>query len=376
MRSKLMQILFYLAIVGVIVHGLIHLMGFVAYWPLAEIAELPYKTNLLNGRLALSQSGMQLFSVLWLLAAVGLVAAAVSLVLDQSWWLPLMVVAVGVSLMVTVLDWSNAFRGAIISLLILVPLALVVGLRMQPRPFPTYPQTSQPLNTVAIPENLPAPVARYFATVLGDAVPVVETAVVTGHGQLRFNGITFPHRLRFTYDVAQGYRHYIESTIFGRPLLTVNEHYLDGTGRLALPFGVVANEPKIDMAANLGFWGEAIWFPALYLTDPRVRWEAIDATTARLIVPFGAEEDSFTVFFDAETGLIDHMEAMRYRDAADTEKILWQLTPLAWGSYHGMQIPSRSTVTWADEGTPWLVIDLDDVVYNVEVEDYIRAVGP
>lgn len=371
-----MRILFYLAIVVVIVHGLVHLLGFVAYWPLAEIAELPYKTSLLNGRLLLTNTGIRWFSLFWLLATVGLVTAAVSLMLDRSWWLPLMMAALVVSLGITVLDWQNAFRGAIISLLILVPLLLVAGLRMQPRPFSAYPQTSQRLPTVAFPENLPAPVARYFETVLGDAVPTVETAVVTGHGQLRFNGIAFPHRLRFTYDVNQGYRHYIESTVFGWPVLKVNEHYLDGRGRLELPFGVVENEPKIDMAANLGFWGEAIWFPSLYLTDPRVRWEAIDATTARLIVPFGAEEDSFIVYFDPATGLIDHMETMRYRDAADTEKILWQLTPLAWESYHGVQIPSRSTVTWGDEGTPWLVIDLDDVVYNVEVQEYIRAVGP
>ena len=370
------RIAYFVAIAVVVIHGLIHLLGFVAYWPLAEIAELPYKTSLLNGRLVLTNTGMRWFSVFWLLAAVGLVAAAVSLVLDRSWWLPLMLAAVGLSFIITVLDWSNAFRGAILSLLILVPLLVVVGLRQQPRPFPTYSQTSQPMNTVAFPDNLPAPVARYYETVVGDVVPVVETAVVTAHGQLRFNGITFPHRLRFSYDVNQGYRHYIESTIFGWPLLKVNEHYLNGQGRMELPFGVVENEPKIDMAANLGFWGEAIWFPPLYLTDPRVRWEAIDATTAHLIVPFGADEDSFTVYFDEATGLIDHMEALRYREASDTEKILWQLTPLAWKTYNGVQIPSRSSVTWADEGAPWLVIELDDVVYNVDVENYIRAVGP
>ncbi|MCB8978995.1 MAG: hypothetical protein H6657_16400 [Ardenticatenaceae bacterium] len=370
------RIAYFVAIAVVVIHGLIHLLGFVAYWPLAEIAELPYKNTLLNGRLILTNTGMRWFSLFWLLAAVGLVTAAVSLVLDRAWWLPLMLAAVAVSLIITVLDWNNAFRGAILSLVLLVPLLVVVGLRQQPRPFPTYPQISQPLNRVAFPADLPAPVARYFEKVLGDAVPVVETAVVTGHGQLRFNGITFPHRLRFTYDVNQGYRHYIESTIFGLPILKVNEHFLDGQARLELPVGVVENEPNIDMAANLGFWGEAIWFPPLYLTDPRVRWEAIDATTARLTVPFGDTEDSFTVFFDADTGLITRMEAMRYRDATDTEKILWQLTPLAWETYHGIQIPSRSSVTWADEGTPWLVIDLDDVAYNVEVQDYIRAVGP
>ncbi|MAU00564.1 MAG: hypothetical protein CL608_25755 [Anaerolineaceae bacterium] len=287
-----------------------------------------------------------------------------------------MLTATAVSLVITVLDWSNAFRGALISLVMLIPLLLVAGLRVQPRPFPAYPQPTQPLSTTALPADLPAPVARYYQTIIGDEVPVVETAVITGRGTLRFMGITFPARLRFTHDAGQGYRHYIEATIFGLPLLKVNERYLDGQARMQLPVGIIENEPKIDMAANLGLWGESIWLPSIYVTDSRVRWEAIDESSARLIVPFAADKDTFTVYFDPETGLIASMEAMRYKEAASTEKILWQLTPLAWDTYQGNLIPSRSAVTWADEGTPWLVIELDDVAYNVDVQDYIRAEGP
>ena len=38
--------------------------------------------------------------------------------------------------------------------------------------------------------------------------------------------------------------------MFGIPAMKVNEWYLDGHSRLELPFGVVENEPKVDMAAN------------------------------------------------------------------------------------------------------------------------------
>ena len=372
----MMRILFYVAVVMVILHGLIHLLGFVAYWPLGVIAELPYKTTLLDGRFNLSQSGMRLYSVLWLLAAVALVGSAVSLLAGRTWWLPVMFAAVVVSLVVTTLDWSNAFRGVLISLALLVPLLLAAGLRMQPRPFSAYPQPTQPLSTTALRADLPAPVARYYQTIMGDEVPVVETAVITGRGTLRFMGITFPARLRFTHDAGQGYRHYIEATIFGYPLMKVNERYLDGQARMKLPVGVIENEPKIDMAANLGLWGESIWLPSIYLTDSRVRWEAINETSARLIVPFAADEDAFTVYFDSETGLIASMEAMRYKEAASTEKVLWQLDVLTWDKYQGLLIPSRSTVTWADEGSPWLVIELDEITYNADVQEYIRAEGP
>jgi hypothetical protein len=371
----MLRIAYFVAIAIVIIHGLIHLLGFVAYWPLGEIAELPYKTTLLNGRFNVGQTGMRLFGLLWLMAAVGLVGSAAGLVAEQSWWLPLMFAAVLVSLVVTVLDWSNAFRGALLSLVMLVPLLLIVGLRIQPRPFSAYPQPTQPLSTTALPTDLPAPVARYYQTIMGDEVPVVETAVITGRGTLRFMGITFPARLRFTHDAGQGYRHYIEATIFGLPILKVNERYLDGQARMQLPVGVIENEPKVDMAANLGLWGESIWLPSIYLTDSRVRWEAIDETTARLIVPFAADEDTFTVYFDPETGLIASMEAMRYKEATSTEKTLWQLNVLAWDKYHSLLIPSRSTVTWADEGSPWLVIELDDITYNADIQAYIRAEG-
>lgn len=250
-----------------------------------------------------------------------------------------------------------------------------LGLQVKPKPFPANPERSPEPATVPLPEDLPAPVDRLFRAIIGDEVPVIESAVITGRAQLRFMGITFPGRYRIVHDAGQGYRHYIEATLFGIPLMKVNESYLDGRARMELPVGVIENEEKVDLAANLGLWGESIWLPSVFLTDPRVRWEAIDDSTARLIVPSAAGEDSFTVYFDAESGLIEHMEAMRWKDPADTEKTLWRLDPYGWEEFHGLLIPSPAAVTWADEGTPWLVVDLQEVVYNADVREYIRAKG-
>jgi hypothetical protein len=111
-------------------------------------------------------------------------------------------------------------------------------------------------------------VDRYFRSVMGDQVPVINSAVITGRGRLRFSGLTFPARFRFTHKAGQGYRHYIEATWFGFPLLRVNEWYLDRRARLALPVGVVENEPKVDMAANLSLWGESVRLPSILVADP------------------------------------------------------------------------------------------------------------
>jgi hypothetical protein len=250
-----------------------------------------------------------------------------------------------------------------------------IGLRVKPKRFPAYPEQTPPLNTVELPADLPAPVARFLKSIIKGQVPVIESAVFTGSAKLRFFGLRFPARFRFTHIAGQGYRHYIEATIFGRPVMKANERYLDGKARLELPVGVVENEPKVDMAANLSLWAESIWLPSIFITDPRVRWEAIDDTTARLVVPFGEEEDTLTATFDPQTGLLLKLEAMRYRDARDEAKILWRNEPLGWQTFHGIKIPSPAAVTWLDEGTPWSVWTIEDVAYSVDVSEYVRARG-
>jgi hypothetical protein len=250
-----------------------------------------------------------------------------------------------------------------------------LGLRVKPKRFPAYAEKTPVLKTVELPADLPTPVARFFRAVIGNRVPVIESAVITGSATLRVFRVRFPSRFRITHIAGQGYRHYIEATVFGYPVLKVNETYLNGKARMELPFGVVENEPKIDMAANLGLWAESVWLPSILITDLRVRWEAVDDATARLVVPFGAGEDVFTVTFDPETGLIQALEALRYKGAADETKRHWRNEPLGWAPFHGIKIPSPASVTWLDEGTPWSVWTIEDVAYNVEVSEYIRTKG-
>ncbi|MBU0492778.1 MAG: hypothetical protein KKA73_02970 [Chloroflexi bacterium] len=273
------------------------------------------------------------------------------------------------------MEYVIAVCAILIGFLGTVLVAVWLGLRVKPRPFPPYAAPSPAPQWVDLPPGLPAPVSRFYQAIVGERIPLVETAIVTGRAQLRFMGVTLPGRFRFTYEAGQGYRHYIEATIWGYPLLKVNEHYLDHKSRLELPFGVVENEPKVDAAANLGLWGESMWLPSIFVTDPRVRWEPIDDASARLTVPFGEAEDTFTVTFDPATGLIRTMEALRWKAAASAEKTPWCLDTLGWQTFQGTQIPSPATVTWEDEGTPWAVFTIEDVTYNVDVSEYIKARG-
>jgi len=269
-------------------------------------------------------------------------------------------------------------KGLVIVLAVVAGIAIagLFGLRMVPRPFAPLTLVPAAPEMVPLPMGLPAPVERFYRQVYGDRIPVITSAVIGGRARLRIQGIPFQGRFRFTHNAGQGYRHYIEATFFGAPLMRVNEYYLEGRGRLELPFGVTEGEPKVDQGANLGLWAESIWLPAVWLTDPRVRWEPMDEDTALLVVPFGEEKQRVVVRFDPETGLIQFMEAMRYKEADSEAMTLWIDEVLAWGQVDGYLVPTLATITWWDEGSPWAVFEIEAIRYNADVDAYIRATGP
>ena len=107
-----------------VLHGLIHLMGTAVYMKLAIIKGLPYKTTLLGGGRDLGEGGTRVFGVLWAMAAIGFIGSAVALLAGWGWWLFVLVGVTLFSLLLTALDWSNTYAGAIINIAILALLWL------------------------------------------------------------------------------------------------------------------------------------------------------------------------------------------------------------------------------------------------------------
>lgn len=266
--------------------------------------------------------------------------------------------------------------GVVLAVLVVVLAVGWLGFQVTPRPFPGYPEESHQPETMALPTGLPAPVERCFRTMYGDAVPVVDSVVITGRGRIKPVGLWMPARYRFTHDAGRGYRHYIEVTWFGLPVMKVNERYVDGQALMELPW-VTDEGPKLEQAANIGMWAElSSAAPAVLVTDPRVRWEPVDDDTAVLVVPLGdSATDTFIVRFNPETGLIASLEAMRYRDSKSEDKVLW----IAAGEGESTIGPAGTlavgSATWLDQGGPWAYFETEDLRFNVDVSEYIRARG-
>ncbi len=265
----------------------------------------------------------------------------------------------------------------IVGVLVALIFILWLGFQMPPRALGAPPVQAGAVATVPLPAGLPAPVDRFFRTVYGDNVPVYTSVVMTGHARIRPAGPWhLPARTRFIHEVGESYRHYIEITWFGLPVMAVDEGYIDGASFFANALlGKEENEPKSNQGANLALWAEAVSFPSLLVTDPRVRWEPIDDQSALLRVPFGDETQTLVVRFDAATGLITYMEALRYQGSAADALTLWVPIVLSWGSsgdrFEGME----SAVLWANQAGPWAYFTMDDIIHNGDVTAYIRARG-
>ena len=228
-----------------------------------------------------------------------------------------------------------------------------VGLQIKPKPFPPFPGEALALQTVPLPECLPEPVERFYRARYGENIPIIDTVVISGRGTLKLGGIASPIRFRFVHEAGKSFRSDIDMTFFGGPIMHAFEIYLDGHARGVTPGGMDENEAWFDQSANIRMWAEAIdWFPAILAIDPNVHWEPIDENTALLSVPLGDSEDHLIVRFDPSDDSVQYIEAMKYK-SADT-RMLW---------INGI---------WMDDGRPWITMNTEEILFNVDVYDYIR----
>ena len=118
------KIMIVIAAIVLVLHGLIHLIGTAVYMKLAPVQGFVYKTTLLGGRWDLGTGGIAVYGVLWAVAAVGFVVAALAFWFGWAGWQPLLLGVTLLSLVLTALDWDVAFAGVILNIAILALLWL------------------------------------------------------------------------------------------------------------------------------------------------------------------------------------------------------------------------------------------------------------
>jgi hypothetical protein len=264
--------------------------------------------------------------------------------------------------------WFQLF---LILLAILVVLAgvMTLGLSLRPRPFRPHPAPSHLEERAPIQPGLPAPVQRHFSETLGENPPRVQTAVVWGRGKAIVRGVWIHLRFKAWYRPGEAFLRRMEFTFYLRPVMRGTERYASGVGGFELG-EEVDRGPIVDHDQALALWAEAVWMPSVFVHDPRVRWEAVDAHSARLVVPIRGGEQAFMVFFDPLFGCMTHLTAERLSSETN-EPEPWRFDLREWKHFHGLLLPCEVTLAWGEAGSPWLYMTVDGVSYNVNVSDQV-----
>jgi hypothetical protein len=109
-------------------HGIAHAVGFTASWQVVTSPETPYMTALLNGSVVVGDAGARVFGVLWLLAAVCMMAAGVQVARGSPYARGSLVAATAFSLALCLAGLPASAIGLVIDIAILAVVGFLAGL--------------------------------------------------------------------------------------------------------------------------------------------------------------------------------------------------------------------------------------------------------
>ncbi|MBL7859000.1 MAG: hypothetical protein JNM57_15015 [Cyclobacteriaceae bacterium] len=304
----------YIFIFLLLIHGLIHLMGFAKAFNYAPISQL---TRFISKPLGL----------LWLAAALLFVVAAIlyGLKTDYAWMV--IIAAVMTSQILIVGNWQDARAGTILNAIIvitIIPFAaewwyvqhykrdVATGLRQAMG----AEVSLLTLNDVA---PLPEPVQRYIVYSGSIDKPKIRNFKIEFEGEIR--GDTQSPWMPFTreqYNVIDPPTRlfFMKATMKGLPVSGYH-HYKNGVAvmdiRLLSLFRVQYQAGReMDVAETVTWFNDVCLLAPAALIDPRIQWQSIDSLSARATFHHQNITISATLFFNSKGELINFISDDRY----------------------------------------------------------------
>lgn len=265
-----------------LIHGLIHLMGFVKAFHYREVAQLKNEISRPAG-------------ILWLLAALLFIAATILLLTNAGWWWMAALGSLLLSQALVISSWSDAKFGTIANAIVLLAVVAGFGSWQFERKFrndvdEAFRKAGNPsslLITEADLEPLPTPVQRYLRQARVVGKPRLSSMRINFKGRMRgkdqswfpmtteqYNFFGEPTRLFF-----------MKGKMFG---LTVPGYhaYKDGKATMQVKlFGLIPvvdhKGPVLDTTETVTLFNDMCMMAPASLVDPRISWEAIDDTNAK-----------------------------------------------------------------------------------------------
>jgi hypothetical protein len=206
-------------------------------------------------------------------------------------------------------------------------------------------------------ETLPAPVQRYFRTVLKEGQPIISAVSVelTGKFNMSATGEQWKPFTSQQRVVTSRPGFLWDAQVSMLPGLTVRvvDSFIAGKGLLqAAVLGLytvadVSGGGEIARGEFMRFFAEAPWYPTALLPSQGVSWEAVDDRSANATIVDGSLTLTLLFRFN-DAGLIESFraEARGAMDGKEMAMIPWEGK---WSNYQvrdGMTVPLTGEVAW------------------------------
>ena len=353
------------------IHALIHLMGFVKAFGLAEIKELTVPVSKPSG-------------IIWLATAIlFLISLLFFLIKKDSWWI-MGAIAIILSQILIIMTWHDARFGSLANVIVLIGVLTGAGswqfnrmVRSEVKSFmPSSISAGIPVRDSAI-ALMPPIVQKWLkhSGVIGKEA--IQTVHLYQTGKMR----TKPDARWMPFKAEQWFRIEDPGFIWNAKVtapaglkMIARDQYKDGKGHMLIklasliPVADVKNK-ETDQGSLLRYLAESAWFPSSAL-EPYLRWEEIDSLTARVTMTYGGIEASGICRYTQEGDMVS-FEAKRFYDrkgGATLEDWFIQIEPDGYREFEGIRIPAKSSVTWKlKEGDlRWLELEITEVKYNMK----------
>ncbi len=359
-----------LFLILLVLHGFIHLMGFVKAFNFAAIKELTLYISKPIG-------------IIWLLTFLFFIVAAIQLLSENELWWGAAFIGLLVSQTLIILYWQDAKFGTIPNVIILIAVLISytnfsfnksVGREITAMLSDMKKETPGLVTEENI-THLPAPVQRWMLNngIIGNqyisSVRVKQQGLMKTSPEdeewskaeaIQFVTINPP---AFIWKVDMQMMSFID--VAGR------DKYIDGRGEMLIKlfsvFPVVnsSDNEKINAGTLQRFLGEIVWYPSAALS-PYIIWEAIDDYSAKATMEYKGTTGSGIFYFDDE-GNFKQFSAQRYMGSEDDSTLKeWIIKAIEYKEMDGIKVPVKLEATWRlDEGDwTWLKLEITEIEYN------------
>lgn len=351
-----------------VVHGLIHLMGFAKAFKLAEVPQL-------------TGSFSKPVGMLWFVTALLFVASALFFFLKKDWWWMVAAPAVLLSQILIFTQWRDAKFGTLANVIALAGIVLAYGgwsfntmVKSELSAFFPKEIVAKTVLTKEMLAPLPPVVQKWLerSGVVGKKLVAVAHLKQTGEMKTKPDGNWIPFEAE-QWNTTDPPGFIWTTQIQAAPGMTLvgRDKYVDGRGNMLIKLLSLypiadAKGPETDQGAMLRNLAEVCWFPSAALSD-YIQWEQLDSLTAKATMTNGGITASGIFRFNADGDMVS-FEAKRYYDRKEGATLEdWLVANKDYRDFDGIRVPYKSEITWKlkDGDFTWLQLEIAEIDYNV-----------